>query len=95
MVVQLGSPLIALGVIKRWDPRALIKLAFCNEPKAGMNVTLDWASRLVLVGELKVSQLLISFFLPKTRYFSKSIDGFLDMPDCVGLDNVHLHQDWW
>ena len=62
--------------------------------KAGMSVTLDLVSRLVLLGELKFSRLLISFSTPKTRCFSKSIDGFLDMPDCVGLDNVHLHQDW-
>ena len=59
------------------------------------NVTLDQVNILVLIDELKVSKLLIPFSLSKARCFTKSVDGLLDMPDCLGLHNVHFHQNWW
>ena len=33
----------------------------------------------------------MSFYLPKSWCLPKSIDGFLGLPDCVGLHDFHFN----
>ena len=44
-------------------------------------------------GSIRSSTPLISFSLPKTRSLLESIYGLSDLPDGIGLHNVHLDQD--
>ena len=59
-----------------------------------MNVALNKMDTSVIVHKLDFLELLVSFLLPETRGFSKSIDRLFDTPYSVGLDNIHLHQNW-